>query len=447
MTKARHPRPRFTLIRIAARACRPERERAESHDDRRSIDGHACSPGLRRGTTTRRRPGSPQYRGHPRRRPRLLRPRLLRWRDPHAEPRQARRGRIAIHASFTTRPAAGRRGRHCSRATTPSRSGATRCRACPAAARVNDRNGRRSYPRCSARWAIGRTTRGSGTSTGCRWPMDSITRTTSRMLAATSTRGSSLRTIRSSRPVKPGTGYYTTTAIADHGIKYLKEHAEKQPDQPFFLYLAFNSPHFPLQAPAGRHRPVPRSISRRLGGRPGGALEADSRAGPGQRPVSRMWSARSALPITSRRPSKRSALARSIVPFPGTHSPSDQRAFQAAKMEIHAAMVDRMDREIGRVLEQIRAMGAFENTLIFFMSDNGASAEIMVRDDGHDPTAPAGLGGHAPLPGAGLVDRGQHAVSPPQDLGARRGYRDAADRPLAQGHSPPAARSAMIPAM
>ena len=68
----------------------------------------------------------------------------------------------------------------------------------------------------------------------------------------------------------------------------------------------------------------------------------------------------------------------------------EQRAFQAAKMEIHAAMVDRMDREIGRVLDQLRAMGAFDNTLIFFLSDNGASAEIMVRDDGHDPSAPAG---------------------------------------------------------
>ena len=59
-------------------------------------------------------------------------------------------------------------------------------------------------------------------------------------------------------------------------------------------------------------------------------------------------------------------------------------------MAIHAAMVDRMDREIGRVLDQLRAMGAFENTLIFFLSDNGASAEIMVRDDGHDPAAAPG---------------------------------------------------------
>ena len=77
-------------------------------------------------------------------------------------------------------------------------------------------------------------------------------------------------------------------------------------------------------------------------------------------------------------------------PVPWGTLTDTQRAFQAKKMDIHAAMVDRMDREIGRVLEQIRAMGAFENTLIFFMSDNGASAEIMVRDDGHDRSAPAG---------------------------------------------------------
>jgi arylsulfatase len=53
-------------------------------------------------------------------------------------------------------------------------------------------------------------------------------------------------------------------------------------------------------------------------------------------------------------------------------------------------MVDRMDREIGRVLDQLRAMGALENTVIIFASDNGASAEMMVRGDGHDPTAPMG---------------------------------------------------------
>ncbi|MFO1095160.1 MAG: sulfatase-like hydrolase/transferase [Planctomycetaceae bacterium] len=59
-------------------------------------------------------------------------------------------------------------------------------------------------------------------------------------------------------------------------------------------------------------------------------------------------------------------------------------------MAIHAAMVDRMDQEIGRILDQLRVMGVFDNTLILFLSDNGASAEIMVRGDGHDPQAPPG---------------------------------------------------------
>jgi arylsulfatase A-like enzyme len=59
-------------------------------------------------------------------------------------------------------------------------------------------------------------------------------------------------------------------------------------------------------------------------------------------------------------------------------------------MAIHAAMIDRMDREIGRVLDQVRAMGAWDNTIIFFLSDNGADATMMVRGGGHDPAAAPG---------------------------------------------------------
>ena len=79
-------------------------------------------------------------------------------------------------------------------------------------------------------------------------------------------------------------------------------------------------------------------------------------------------------------------------PLPWKDLNAEQREFQANKMAIHAAMVDRMDREIGRVLDQLRAMEALDNTLIFFLSDNGASAEIMVRGDGHDPNAECGTG-------------------------------------------------------
>ena len=47
-------------------------------------------------------------------------------------------------------------------------------------------------------------------------------------------------------PVEPGTGFYSSIAIADHAINCLKEHAEKYSGRPFFHYLAFTVPHFPL---------------------------------------------------------------------------------------------------------------------------------------------------------------------------------------------------------
>jgi arylsulfatase len=56
-------------------------------------------------------------------------------------------------------------------------------------------------------------------------------------------------------------------------------------------------------------------------------------------------------------------------------------------------MIDRMDREIGRVLAQLKTMGALENTVVMFASDNGASAEFLNRGDKHDPSAALGSGG------------------------------------------------------
>ena len=47
----------------------------------------------------------------------------------------------------------------------------------------------------------------------------------------------------------PDPDYYSTTAIADYGVRFLKEHAREHAGEPFFLYVAFHAPHFPLQAP------------------------------------------------------------------------------------------------------------------------------------------------------------------------------------------------------
>ncbi len=190
-------------------------------------------------------------------------------------------------------------------------------------------------------------------------------------------------------PVEPGTGYYGTIAIADHAIRCLKEHAKQHRDTPFFHYLAFTAPHFPLHA-------LPEDIARyRQRYRQG--WEA-IRAARWERIQSmgivagELSAVESDLGPPYHFPEALTKLGMAEVnrPLPWSSLTDEQRAFQATKMAIHAAMIDRMDREIGRVLAQLRTMDALDNTLILFLSDNGASAEIMVRDDGHDPAASMG---------------------------------------------------------
>ena len=191
--------------------------------------------------------------------------------------------------------------------------------------------------------------------------------------------------------VEPKAGYYSSTAIADHAIKCLTEHAEKFSDRPFFEFLAFTAPHFPLQAPAAdiaRYRSKYRAgwdALREERWRRLNALEISGTALAGiERGVGPPFPFPEAI--------KKLGPNELDRPLPWDDLSAEQRQFQANKMAIHAAMVDRMDREIGRVLDQLRTMNAMENTLIFFLSDNGASAEIMVRGDGHDPDAECGTG-------------------------------------------------------
>ncbi|KAB2657660.1 MAG: arylsulfatase [Verrucomicrobia bacterium] len=191
--------------------------------------------------------------------------------------------------------------------------------------------------------------------------------------------------------VVPGTGYYTTTAIASHAIRCLREHAENHRGEPFFGYLAFTSPHFPLQAPA---EDIARYRDKYLRG-------WDVMRGERWDRMHRMGIGGGALSAVERDvgppyafPDALRALGPDEVdrPLPWERLTPSQRVFQATKMAVHAAMVDRMDREIGRVLEQLRSMGAMEDTLVLFLSDNGASAEMMVRGDGHDVDAACGTG-------------------------------------------------------
>lgn len=183
--------------------------------------------------------------------------------------------------------------------------------------------------------------------------------------------------------------YYVTTSTADHAIKYLKEHAEKFPGQPFFHYLAFTAPHFPLHAPA---EDIAKYRDTYMKGWNEIAAERHAR-------LTKMGMVNHPLPAMEREVGPPYAFPNDIAklgpdevnrPLPWNELSESQRKFQAAKMAIHAAMVDRMDQETGRVIAQLKEMGVFENTLILFASDNGASAEMMVRGDGHDPAVPMG---------------------------------------------------------
>jgi len=190
-------------------------------------------------------------------------------------------------------------------------------------------------------------------------------------------------------PADPDSDFYVTTTMADYAIQFLQEHDEDHRERPFFLYLAFTAPHFPLHAEQedidryrGAYKKGWKKIRQRryrqqqkLGIATGGLSAVEPEVGP-------PYHFPDAMEILGPDEVNR--------PLPWKELTKDQRAFQARKMAIHAAMIDRMDREIGRVLTQLRAMDALDNTLLFFLSDNGASAEIMVRDDGHDPSAPPG---------------------------------------------------------
>ncbi|MGB3117237.1 MAG: sulfatase-like hydrolase/transferase, partial [Verrucomicrobiales bacterium] len=185
-------------------------------------------------------------------------------------------------------------------------------------------------------------------------------------------------------PVAPATGYYGTVAIADHCVRTLRDHAARYPGKPFFHYLAFTAPHFPLQAlPAD----IDRYRSTYLRGWEilrGERYDRQIKLGLLEAPLSAVERT-IGPPYPFPDAIKAFGPGEVALPFPWDGLTEAQKSFQATKMAIHAAMVDRIDREIGRVLDQLKVMGAYENTVIFFASDNGASAEMMIRNDGHNP--------------------------------------------------------------
>jgi len=159
-------------------------------------------------------------------------------------------------------------------------------------------------------------------------------------------------------------GFYGTDALTDYALDFLAD-ARTTPEQPWFLYLAFNAPHFPLQA---RPEDIAKYRSRYTSG--WDVLR--------QERLARMKRMRLVAKTTRLPPrSKYTNYGETVTADnPAWDSlPDDRRADLAMRMAIYAAMIDRMDRNIGRVTADLRAKGDMDDTLILFLSDNGACSE------------------------------------------------------------------------
>ena len=157
---------------------------------------------------------------------------------------------------------------------------------------------------------------------------------------------------------KPAT-YYYTDAIADHATRFVADHAKEHAKNPFFLYVAFTAAHWPMHA-------LPEDIKKYAGKYDGGYE-----------------------PIRKARFEKAAKLGlidpkQGISPQAGDWDKVTDKKWEAACMEVYAAMIDRMDQGIGKLVAELKRTGQYENTLILFLQDNGGCAEPQGRTGNKD---------------------------------------------------------------
>ncbi|MCC9135595.1 arylsulfatase [Pontibacter silvestris] len=163
-------------------------------------------------------------------------------------------------------------------------------------------------------------------------------------------------------PYTPKEGFYATDAYTDYALKFIEEGKEK--GKPFFLYLAYTAPHWPLHA-----------------------LKEDIAKYKGR--YMKGWDV--LRKERFRRMQEMGIIGREVklsprdenVPEWESLSEEEKRRWDE-KMAVYAAMVDRMDQNIGRIRQKLKELGEDQNTIIMFLSDNGGSYEAI---DGRGFTA------------------------------------------------------------
>lgn len=159
--------------------------------------------------------------------------------------------------------------------------------------------------------------------------------------------------------------YYYTDAITDHVIRFVEDHTERTPDKPFFVYTAYTAAHWPMHA-------LPEDIQKYRGVYDGGYDAI--RAARYQR-VKELGLVPQSCELT---------------PAAEDWATVEHRDWEIECMNVYAAMVDRMDQGIGRIVAALERSGTLDNTLIFYLQDNGGCAEPLGRKPKKEMAGPRG---------------------------------------------------------
>jgi arylsulfatase len=166
--------------------------------------------------------------------------------------------------------------------------------------------------------------------------------------------------VRGNTPIRAETnGFYYTDVLSEQAVEDIVQ-ASKQ-DKPFFLYVAYTAPHWPLQAPEADIAKYRKTYS---------AGWDVIRSNRYQKQIE--------LGIIS----KNTALSRRDPRVPAW-SQAKSRDWEANRMATYAAMVEHLDTGVGRILSKLNEVGADKNTLVIFFSDNGGCSEV-IRPEWYD---------------------------------------------------------------
>lgn len=159
------------------------------------------------------------------------------------------------------------------------------------------------------------------------------------------------------QPLQVPTGFYLTDAVTDSTVSFLNSHFNEKPQQPYFFYVGYFAPHRPLHA-----------------------LEKDIAKYRGK--FKKGWDCYRNQRLKQLK--KKGLVAKTLqlpqrdAVIPDWNSLSEtEKDLWDARMAVYAAQIDRMDQGIGKILRTLQLNGRLDNTIILFLSDNGASAETQ----------------------------------------------------------------------